>query len=488
MSDMLEKARKYETEKLAHTDKNTKPLFHISAPVGWINDPNGFSVYDGKIHLFYQYYPYERAWGPMHWGHSATSDMIRWEQLPAVLAPDQEYDKIGCFSGSAIEADGKHVLVYTGVTKINMPDGTVQERQNQCIAFGDGINYEKYEKNPVITGDTLPENCSRIDFRDPKVWKEDDTYYLIVGSKGIGQIGQVAIYSSKNLTDWKFEMMISDDSTGKVGKMWECPDFFPLGDKQVLICSPQNMRAEKYEFHNGHNSVYFLGDYDKKQHTFKKEEPYALDYGLDFYAPQTTLLPDGRRVMIAWMKSWDACVVPDTQDWEGMMTLPRELEVKDGQIWQQPVRELEAYRKNLCRYESETIEGETILDGVNGRTIDMTVTINDGEYTTFSMKLACNDEYETSYTYYKASEILEIDRTYCGVTKDIVCVRRLKIKDTKRPLKLRFVLDRQSIELFINDGQQAATTAIGTPLEADGIRFFSDKAVAIDVEKYDIVL
>ena len=111
MSEMLKKARAYEAEKAAQTDKNTRPLFHISAPAGWINDPNGFSVYNGKIHLFYQYYPYAREWGPMHWGHSVTTDMISWEQLPAALAPDQDYDRNGCFSGSAIEADNKHVVL-----------------------------------------------------------------------------------------------------------------------------------------------------------------------------------------------------------------------------------------------------------------------------------------------------------------------------------------------------------------------------------------
>ena len=137
MSEMLEKARNYETEKQVYVKKTTKPLFHVTAPTGWINDPNGFSVYDGKIHLFYQYNPYQREWGPMHWGHSVTDDMVRWEQLPAAIAPDQEYDKAGCFSGSAIEADGKHVLVYTGVTRVKQADGSEQERQNQCIAFGD---------------------------------------------------------------------------------------------------------------------------------------------------------------------------------------------------------------------------------------------------------------------------------------------------------------------------------------------------------------
>ena len=276
-----------------------------------------------------------------------------------------------------------------------MPDGREEERQNQCIAFGDGRDYVKYENNPVVTGEMLPENCSRIDFRDPKIWKEEDTYYLIVGSKDNRQIGQVVLCSSKDLKEWKFETVLAANSTGKVGTMWECPDFFPLGDKHVLICSPQNMKAEKYEFHNGNNSVYFLGNYDKNSHIFEKEEPHTIDYGLDFYAPQTTLLPDGRRVMIAWMKSWDACVVPDTQDWQGMMTLPRELEVKDGQIWQQPVRELAQYHKNPCHYEHAEIDGETALSGICGRTMDLTITMDEQDFNVFSIQLAADEEYET---------------------------------------------------------------------------------------------
>ena len=293
--------------------------------------------------------------------------------------------------------------------------------------------------------------------------------------------------SSKDLKEWKFETIRASNEAGKIGTMWECPDFFPLGDKRVLICSPQNMKAEKYEFHNGHNSVYFAGDYDSETHRFVKEEPHPLDYGMDFYAPQTTELPDGRRIMIAWMKSWDACVIPDSQDWQGMMTLPRELELKGGRIWQKPVREIETYHKNFCKYEKAEIAGETTLAGVEGRTIDLTVTLENGDFTTFSMKLAANDEYETNFTYYKECGMLEIDRTYCGVTKDIVCVRKIKISDPDGLKTMRFILDRQSIELFINDGQQVATTAICTPQEAKGISFFSDRKMWINVEKYDIV-
>ena len=351
----------------------------------------------------------------------------------------------------------------------------------------DGKDYQKYDKNPVMTGEMLPEGCNRVDFRDPKIWKENDTYYMIVGNKNENQIGQVVLCSSKNLTDWKFETILASNESGKIGTMWECPDFFQLGSKRVLICSPQDMKAQKYEFHNGHNSVYFLGDYDEKTHTFVKELTHALDYGMDFYAPQTTELPDGRRIMIAWMKSWDACVIPNSQVWQGMMTLPRELELKDGKIWQTPVREIEKYHKNPCRYDHAEINQETTLCGIEGRTIDLTVLLEEDEFQTFSMKLAANKEYETSFTYHKAENMLEIDRTYCGVTKDVVCVRKLKISNPEGLKKMRFILDRQSIELFLNDGEQVATTAICTPLEAQEIHFYSDKKIHINVEKYDIM-
>ena len=143
--------------------------------------------------------------------------------------------------------------------------------------------------------------------------------------------------------------------------------------------------------------------------------------------------------------------------------------------------------KNFCKYEKAEIDGETTLAGVEGRTIDLTVTLENGDFTTFSMKLAANDEYETNFTYHKECGMLEIDRTYCGVTKDIVCVRKIKISDPDGLKTMRFILDRQSIELFINDGQQVATTAICTPQEAKGISFFSDRKMWINVEKYDIV-
>ena len=477
---MLEKANEYIRQN--YIDEKEKPLFHVTSETGWMNDPNGFSVYQGKVHLFYQFYPYKTEWGPMHWGHQVTEDLLKWEAYPVAMAPDQDYDHIGCFSGSAVEADGKHVLLYTGVSQ---KDG--KEIQNQCIAIGDGKTYEKWQDNPVIKGDIMPEKFGRKDFRDPKIWKKDGRYYCVVGNRYEENCGQIVLFSSADYKNWRYEKVLLRND-GKNGDMLECPDYLEVDGYPVIICSPQNMHAQKYEFHNGHNSIYIIGDAEKEISDFAWEKKRSLDYGLDFYAPQTTELPDGRRIMVAWMKSWDACVVPDSQDWQGMMTLPRELEIKDGRIWQKPVKEIENYRANKCHYTDKKIDCYTTFDGIKGRTLDMTVELSGEEYNNFTVEMACDDEYGTVFTYNRVAGMLEIDRTCCGVTKDVVCVRKIKIADTDRKLKLRFIMDRQSIELFINDGQQVATTAICTPLQADGICFNCDGSAVVDIEKYDIIL
>lgn len=294
--DKLKKANDYiEKNKV---DYKELPEFHVAPQVGWINDPNGFSYYEGMVHLFYQFHPYSKEWGPMHWGHCVSSDLIKWEYYPVALAPDMKYDMDGCFSGSAIETDEGHMLVYTGVTH-EENDGKKNEYQNQCVALGDGKSYKKIENNPVINGEIMPQNFSREHFRDPKVWKEDDGYYLVAGNKTNDGKPQVVLFHSKDMYDWRYVSVLAEDVTGKYGTMWECPDFFEINGQYILIASPQDMCADD-EFHNGNNSVYFIGNYDRDMHKFDYNKVYALDDGIDFYAPQTTLMPDGRRVMIGW--------------------------------------------------------------------------------------------------------------------------------------------------------------------------------------------
>ena len=162
-SNILREARRHEEIAEQLIPPQARPSFHLSSRVGWMNDPNGFSYYQGKYHLFYQYYPYESKWGPMHWGHAVSEDLLHWEYLPAALAPDTPADKDGCFSGSAVElADGRQLLMYTGVSAgPKLPDGTSDDRQTQCVAVGDGVNYEKCPGNPVLTGEDIPRAAAR---------------------------------------------------------------------------------------------------------------------------------------------------------------------------------------------------------------------------------------------------------------------------------------------------------------------------------------
>lgn len=482
--DKLKKANDYiEKNKV---DNKELPEFHIAPQIGWMNDPNGFSYYKGMAHLFYQFHPYSKEWGPMHWGHCVSNDLIKWEHYPVALAPDMEYDMDGCFSGSAIETDEGHMLVYTGVTHEGENDDR-KEYQNQCIALGDGNSYKKIKNNPVIKGAALPENFSREHFRDPKVWKEDDGYYLVVGNKTSDSKPQVVLFYSEDMYDWKYVSVLAEDNTGKYGSMWECPDFFELDGRYILIASPQDMCADA-EFHNGNNSLYFTGDYDKNIHRFNYNEVYALDDGIDFYAPQTTLAPDGRRIMIGWMQSWDSNIRPVSQKWSCMMTVPREIKFSDGRLMQNPIKEIEDYYTDLVEYNDCKIEGKCSLHGISGRILDMTVEIKYGDFSEFKIYFAKNDEFNSSITYDKIKNKLEINRLYSGMNRDTIGVRKVDVKHPKKNLKLRFIFDRYSAEIFVNDGSQVLSMTYYTPLDADEISFECDKKAVVNIEKHGITV
>lgn len=201
ISQKLSEARVYEIKKEAEIAIENRPVFHLTPRVGWLNDPNGFSFYDGLYHLFYQYNPYRPFWGPMHWGHVISRDLLHWTYQPAVLAPDQPYDNgNGCFSGSAQTLDdGRQILLYTGVSWEKQSDGSMKEIQQQCIASGDGEVYEKYEKNPVISSDQLPKGYDRSNFRDPKLWKEKDgSWRCVTVSRNETNGGGVLLFESSD--------------------------------------------------------------------------------------------------------------------------------------------------------------------------------------------------------------------------------------------------------------------------------------------------
>lgn len=486
-SEILNKARVFEKEAVNNISDEERPSFHLSAPIGWINDPNGFSMFKGEYHLFYQYHPYDIKWGPMHWGHSKTKDFIKWEQLPTALAPDEEYDIGGCFSGSAIESDGKHVLMYTGVIDKIQEDGSRLIRQTQCIAIGDGIDYEKLDCNPVIDSFLLPEGSNLEDFRDPKIWKEGEDFYVVVGSRHADGSGQILLYKSKDLKNWSF-VSVLDRSENKVGRMWECPDFFNIDGHDIMIISPQEVKAEKLRFHNGHNAAYLIGKYDKENYKFVRESYEPIDFGLDFYAPQTLETEDGRRIMIGWMQSWENNIVPSSFKWCGMMTIPRELTMKDGHLIQNPIREIENYYKNTVKYENQLIHNEVNLDGISGREIDMTVEISGTDYEDFTISVAKNNEYETLINFDPKKNLISFDRSYSSKLGDSLHKREMKVSNQNGKIKLRLIIDKYSVEIFVNDGEQVMTSTFYTELEATDISFYTKGNAIINIEKHDIVL
>ena len=433
-------------------DEDKRPAFHVTPTTGWCNDPNGFSRFGEEYHLFYQYYPYENKWGPMHWGHCRTKDFIKWEELPCALAPDMEYDGQGCFSGTAVEHEGKHILMYTSVLEKDLEDGTHMVRQTQSIAIGDGENYEKVAENPVITADCLPEGSSPVDFRDPKIWKEDGRFYALIGSKAEDGSGQLALFTSEDALHWNYEKMI-DQCKNRYGKMWECPDFFSLEGQEVLSVSPQGLTREEFRFQNIYQSGYFiLKDGKPEEKDFRE-----WDHGFDFYAPQTFQDGKDRRIIIGWMGMPDAdeeYVNPTAQSegWQHCLTVPREVTYKNGMLYQYPVKELNGLREN-----GTSISGSSVELPVNGP-FDLDIQVK-GDQDKVSLG-------ENLFLEYQGGDVILTLSETAGAGRK---VRKAHVPSGKVE-SLRILADTTAVEIYVNGGEVVFSTRYYPETQAQAVK------------------
>lgn len=478
----LEEARAYEAREEGAIPAGDRPRFHLTPRVGWMNDPNGFCFYRGEYHLFYQYHPYNTQWGPMHWGHAASTDLLDWTFRPCAMAPDTPADRKGCFSGTALPTpDGRLLLMYTGVQE----DGNGGVKQLQCLAVGDGTDFEKDAANPVIREEALPEGGSAVDFRDPKIWYEDGVYRCAVSTRDARDQGRILLYESTDARNWQYRTTL-DTCRNEYGKMWECPDFFPLDGRQLLLVSPQEMEGTPDgEIHAGFGTLALLGRWDKDAASFTRETVQPVDYGTDFYAPQTLLTPDGRRVMVAWMQNWATVgEAPRDHRWFGCMTMPRELFLRDGRLCQRPVRELETLWKDTL-HKQDTVNGTAVYEGVAGRYLDLTVTLDAAaspDCRRFALCFARDERHEVRVEWDPFHKELTFDRSACGSRRDIPHTRRVKAAPVNGKLTLRLVLDGDCAELFINDGERTITAMLeGTPPEADGISLHSEGPARVEL-------
>ena len=486
MSRSLEKVRAFEKEKIQDFDPKKRPVFHLTGLTGWINDPNGFSFYKDQVHLFYQANPYGRQPGNIVWGHAVTKDFVNWSYLPCALAPSEEYDRDGCFSGTAVTMqDGQQLLMYTGYREEDH-----EYRQVQCVAVGDGLDYVKYEKNPVLSSRDVPEEGSISDFRDPKIFRMDDSYKALVVNRTADGTGAVLVYDSMDALSWSFKGTLLANN-GRYGSMWECPDLFRLNDTDILLFSTQKSTGTDPFFHPGYGTVLMHGRYESDKEEFVPEGAEPADYGIDFYAAQTMVLPDGRRIMIAWMNNWDTSqYYREDLEFVGQMTFPRELVFRNGHILQNPVRELEFYYGESVVHEQIIAEGCCKLPGIGGRSIDLTVTIRPddlpGEMKRFYIDLAAGKNVQTTLEFDPVLSQVCVDRTGSGFPHDIVNIRRIPVRIKDGALTLRMLIDRYSLELFVNGGEQAASFVLFNPDDAEEIRFRSIGRTLIDVRQYSI--
>ncbi|MEX0530627.1 sucrose-6-phosphate hydrolase [Raoultella terrigena] len=313
------------------------PQWHLAPTTGLMNDPNGFIEFAGRYHLFYQWNPIACDHTFKCWGHWSSADLLHWQHEPIALMPDEEYDRNGCYSGSAVDNDGKLTLCYTGNVKFEDGSRTAW----QCLATeNDDGTFSK--TGPVLA---LPKGYTGH-VRDPKVWQHEGRWFMVLGAQDLQKRGKVLLFSSADLHQWEAAGEIAgSDLNGlrDAGYMWECPDLFPLADQHILICCPQGIAREADRYLNTYPAVWTAGRFDYASARFDHGALYELDAGFEFYAPQTMLAADGRRLLVGWMG------VPDGEEmrqptlahgWIHQMTCLRELELRDGKLYQHPVREL----------------------------------------------------------------------------------------------------------------------------------------------------
>lgn len=348
---------------------------HLKAPDNWINDPNGFIYYKGYYHLFYQYFPYEPRWGTMHWGHAVSRDLVHWEHKGIALFPSKYDDRNGCFSGSAVEHEGKLYLFYTGTRYLEENPEDIHVCLNDHfvaaqmrITSEDGMHFDNLKDKRTVIPPLVDERIGcRTHTRDPKVWRGKDAWYMILGTRREKTRGGVLFYRSRDLLNWEYVNYA--DKAGTFSWMWECPDYFACDGGEVLIVSPIGLLKDGKT--DGNQAICYLVDFEEETCRMQIPEEYQfMDYGLDLYAPQSTLDEAGRRILVAWARMPEAPL----GDWIGMYCIPRVVEVKENHIYfrvHPNVRS--AYSKQIAapseadeagyRLEADMQEGDTICIG-----------------------------------------------------------------------------------------------------------------------------
>nr|WP_315203552.1 glycoside hydrolase family 32 protein [uncultured Flavobacterium sp.] len=466
-------------EKIVSNEELYRPNFHFTPKKGWMNDPNGMFFYKGIYHLYFQHYPDKNVWGPMHWGHATSKDMITWKEEKIALFPDE---KGYIFSGSSVvdvnNTSGFGSLKNPPIVAMFTYHDAVREKtgaidyQSQAIAYSldEGMTWTKYKNNPVI------KNPGIKDFRDPKMmWDAIHNQWIMVVAADV----ETQIYRSSNLIDWELASAFGKN-LGVHGAPWECPDFFPVkveGSNETRWVLLQSINPGGPN--GGSAAQYFVGDFDGKTFTLadsfaqdlNKFEGLWVDYGKDNYAEVTwSNIPDtdGRKLFIGWMSNWEYAMKVPTENWRNSTTVPRELKLINTEghyrIVSSPVKELDKYISKTIKKDLLTIDKETVI--VNNSTIDMsrldirfTMTgLKEGKY---DFILSNKESNEVHFGINKNDKCFYIDRKNASqrTFSDEFAkkISKAPITSDFNSIEVRIIIDKTSIEVFYDNGKTVMT-------------------------------
>ena len=462
---------------------NQRPKYHFMPPSNWMNDPNGLIQYQGVYHLFYQHNPDAAVWGNMHWGHASSRDLVHWEHHPAALAPTPGGpDEAGVWSGCVVDWNGQPTAVYTGLTTAG---------ESVCLATSrDGLlTWEKHAQNPVIGGP--PAELDTLGFRDPYVWREDGQWKMVIGSGLRERGGMVLQYTSPDLLQWQYvgPLLMGDvNQTEPVwaGEMWECPNFFRMGDEHVLIISPMDLHPSRSLY-----TLYLLGAYDGS--AFKPRVMAKMDGGdMYFYAPQVFADEQGRRIALGWSREARTEKASVREGWAGVMTLPRLLQMRaDGHLTQQPVPELQALRGAAKAWKDIPLSPEekpVTLEGLSGDTLEIEAVFHlgaaredrDGEVGLL-VRRSPDEEEVTEIRVDLRAGALVVDSLRSSLSsEDFPGAYEIPLDlSGANLLTLRVFLDRSIIEVFANEVAVITTRVYPTRESSTGIAFFARRRAGL---------
>ncbi len=453
--------------------------YHIQTVTGLMNDPNGFSFYNGKWHLFYQWFPFGAVHGMKHWYHTQSEDLVHFENVGVGLKPDTWYDNYGCFSGSAFTEDDLVYFTYTG----NNRDENYTRHPYQLLA---GMNPEnrilKYEEPIITEHEDYTEHQ-----RDPKIFKreEDGMYYILMGAQDKEEHGKFIMYRSKYIhTGWEFLGELKVRGYDHFGFMVECPDIEKIGDKYVLMFSPQGIEANGDSMQNKFNNVYLIGDLDFYYMEFIPDgEMQELDHGFDFYAAQCAHQDEIKdtAVLSAWFGVSDYTYpATDEQDWAGLLTMPRLLTIEDGKLMQRPVEGYRSLRQDsIFSVKNGNVQKDLMhaemprccsIDVKNPK--NKSVTLN---LFTYGRGAGFQIDYNA------ATGVFSIDKSDMEnqTNTEFGTERKIVLKDGLKHFEA--FVDHSSVEIFINDGEYVMSSRIFPGRMENMIRLAGSD---IDIEVY----